>query len=157
MNGHAMLLLAGARLFVGGDVVEVVDVEGLHTTVHNERTSEYSSVPLGRLAAGARSIGDPAPAAADGVGMLLAGSSADQRQRLEERAGHVREVLSGYRSGHPGECIELGGLASRSSHCPFDVHLGHTPTTTTPPVCPTWTRRSNQPPAPAHRRGPLRP
>ncbi|MFB7270757.1 integrase [Streptomyces sp. NPDC056244] len=105
MNGYAMHLFAGARLFFGGDVVEVVDVEGLRTTVRNERTSEYSSVPLGRLAAGARSIGDPTPAAADGVGMLLAGLSADQRQRLEERAGHIREVLSGYRSGHPGRAL----------------------------------------------------
>lgn len=105
MNAYAMTLFPGARLFFGGDVVEVVVIEGLRTTVRNERTGEYSSVPLGRLAAGARSIGDPAPAAADGVGMLLASLSADQRQRLEERAGHVREVLSGYRSGHPGRAL----------------------------------------------------
>ncbi|MFB7013544.1 MULTISPECIES: helix-turn-helix domain-containing protein [unclassified Streptomyces] len=105
MNAYAMPLFAGARLFFGGDVVEVVDIEGLQTTVRNERTGEYSSVPLGRLAAGARSIGDPALAAADGVGMLLASLSADQRQRLQERAGHVREVLSGYRSGHSGSAL----------------------------------------------------
>ncbi|MFJ5050373.1 helix-turn-helix domain-containing protein [Streptomyces sp. NPDC088719] len=37
--------------------------------------------------------------------MLLATLSAGQRQRLEERAGHVREVLSGYRSGHPGSAL----------------------------------------------------
>jgi transposase InsO family protein len=105
MNAYTMPLFAGARLFFGGDVVEVVEVEGLQTTVRNERTGEYSSVPLGRLAAGARSISGPAPAAADGVGMLLATLSAGQRQRLEERAGHVREVLSGYRSGHPGSAL----------------------------------------------------
>ncbi|MCX4773783.1 helix-turn-helix domain-containing protein [Streptomyces sp. NBC_01285] len=105
MNAYAMPVFAGARLFFGGDVVEVVEVEGLQTTVRNERTGEYSSVPLGRLAAGARSIESPAPAAADGVGMLLASLSAGQRQRLAERAGHVREVLSGYRSGHPGSAL----------------------------------------------------
>ncbi|MFF6879857.1 integrase [Streptomyces sp. NPDC012474] len=105
MNAYAMTLFPGARVFFGGDVVEVVDVEGLRTTVRNERTGEYSSVPLGRLAAGARSIGEAAPASAEGVGMLLASLSANQRQRLEERAGHVREVLSGYRSGHPGSAL----------------------------------------------------
>ncbi|MEV1088136.1 integrase [Streptomyces microflavus] len=105
MNAYAMHLFAGARLFFGGDVVEIVEVEGLQMTLRNERTGEYSSVPLGRLAAGARSAGAPAPAAADGVGMLLATLSADQRQRLRERAGHVREVLSGYRSGHPGSAL----------------------------------------------------
>ncbi|MFC8869386.1 hypothetical protein ACFUAC_17285 [Streptomyces sp. NPDC057148] len=105
MNAYAMTLIPGARLFFGGDVVEVEDIEGLRTTVRNERTGEYRSVPLGQLAAGARSIGVPAPAASNGVGLLLAGLSADQRQRLEERAGHVREVLSGYRSGHVGGAL----------------------------------------------------
>lgn len=100
MNTYAVSLFPGVRLFFGGDVVEVVDVDGLRTTVRNERTGEYSSVPLGQLAAGARSMDEPALAAADGVGLLLASLSADQRQRLRERAGHVREVLSGYQSGH---------------------------------------------------------
>jgi transposase InsO family protein len=100
-------LFPGTRLFFGGDVVEVVDVDGLRTTVRNERTGEYGSVPLGQLAAGARSMDEPAPTAADGVGLLLASLSADQRQRLRERAGHVREVLSGYRSGHAADALPV--------------------------------------------------
>ncbi|MFJ9006397.1 helix-turn-helix domain-containing protein [Streptomyces canus] len=105
MNAYAVSLFPGARLFFGGDVVEVVDIDGLRTTVRNERTGEYGSVPLGQLAVGARSMDEPAPTAADGVGLLLASLSADQRQRLRERAGHVREVLSGYRSGHAADAL----------------------------------------------------
>ncbi|MFH9889338.1 helix-turn-helix domain-containing protein [Streptomyces luteogriseus] len=107
MNAYAVSLFPGARLFFGGDVVEVVDIDGLQTTVRNERTGEYGSVPLGQLAAGARSMDEPAPTAADGVGLLLASLSADQRQRLRERAGHVREVLSGYRSGHAADALPV--------------------------------------------------
>ncbi|WP_164904924.1 helix-turn-helix domain-containing protein [Streptomyces cyaneus] len=84
-----------------------MDVDGLRTTVRNERTGEYGSVPLGQLAASARSMDEPAPTAADGVGLLLASLSADQRQRLRERAGHVREVLSGYRSGHAADALPV--------------------------------------------------
>ncbi|MFE0881089.1 helix-turn-helix domain-containing protein [Streptomyces rochei] len=107
MNAYAVSLFPGARLFFGGDVVEVVDIDGLQTTVRNERTGEYGSVPLGQLVAGARSMDEPAPTAADGVGLLLASLSADQRQRLRERAGHVREVLSGYRSGHAADALPV--------------------------------------------------
>ncbi len=107
MNAYAVSLFPGTRLFFGGDVVEVVDVDGLRTTVRNERTGEYGSVPLGQLAASARSMDEPAPTAADGVGLLLASLSADQRQRLRERAGHVREVLSGYRSGHAADALPV--------------------------------------------------
>ncbi|GGV66135.1 hypothetical protein [Streptomyces massasporeus] len=36
MSTYAMTLFPGARLFFGGDVVEVVVIEGLQTTVGND-------------------------------------------------------------------------------------------------------------------------
>ncbi|MFF4427049.1 helix-turn-helix domain-containing protein [Streptomyces sp. NPDC001549] len=103
MSGYAMTLVPGARLFFGGDVVEVVGIEGLTTTLRNERTGEFSSLSLGRLAAGARPV--DAEGTADGAGVLMAGLSSVQREALRERAAHVREVLSGYRCGHPGSAL----------------------------------------------------
>ncbi|WP_103529202.1 helix-turn-helix domain-containing protein [Streptomyces sp. SM12] len=101
MNGRAVEVFPGVRLFLGGDVVEVVEFEGLGVTVRYERTGEFSALPLGRLVAGARSLEDRDDAGPDDAGLLMAGLSARQRDALRKRAGHVREVLSGYRAGHP--------------------------------------------------------
>jgi transposase InsO family protein len=95
-------------LFYGGDVVEVVEFDGLGVTVRNERTGEFSAVPLGRLVAGARPMQTAEPGTAEGgpgVGVSLAGLSSRQRVALAERAGHVREVISGFRAGHPGGAV----------------------------------------------------
>ncbi|MEU6346568.1 helix-turn-helix domain-containing protein [Streptomyces sp. NPDC046977] len=103
-----MEVFAGARLFFDGDVVEVVDLDGLRVTLRNERTAEFSTVALGRFAAGARAMGPAEPEVGEGIGVLLAALSSLERTAVCERAGHVREVLSGYRSGDaeralPGE------------------------------------------------------
>ena len=57
----------------------------------------------------------------DGVspGLALAGSlTSEQLDRLAERAGHVREVLTGYKSGHPDRAASrraASGLPGRRS------------------------------------------
>ncbi|MEU9737522.1 helix-turn-helix domain-containing protein [Streptomyces sp. NPDC048002] len=97
--------MPGGRLFFEGDVVEVMELDGLQVTVRNERTDGFSVIPLGRLAAGARAMDVAVDTPLEGVGVLLAGLSAAQRMALGERAGHVREVLSGYRAGHADAAV----------------------------------------------------
>ncbi|MFH9710167.1 helix-turn-helix domain-containing protein [Streptomyces luteogriseus] len=105
MNGQTVEVFPGVRLFFGGDVIEVLDLDGLQVTARNERTGEFSAIPLGRLAAGARPTEMAPPSALDGVGLLMASLSAAQRTALRERAGHVREVLSGFRAGHEDSAL----------------------------------------------------
>lgn len=105
MSGLAVTVSPGARLLYCGDVVEVVALEGLGATVRNERTGEISTLSLGRLAAGARSLEpEPETASQDQV-VVLAHLSPGPRAKLKERAEHVREVLTGYRSGHAGGAL----------------------------------------------------
>ncbi|AIV37716.1 Mu transposase C-terminal domain-containing protein [Streptomyces sp. CCM_MD2014] len=105
MNGQAVTVFPGVRLLYCGDVVEVVELEGLAATLRNERTGEFSTLPLGRLAAGARSLEERHEPEVQGASVLLANLSASQRAKLHERAGHVREVLTGYRSGDVGRAL----------------------------------------------------
>ncbi|MFL4492409.1 hypothetical protein ACJ6WD_14305 [Streptomyces sp. VTCC 41912] len=103
MSDRAVTVFPGVQLLYCGDVVEVVELEGLVATLRNERTGEFSTLPLGRLAAGARSLDEGTEPECQEASVLLANLSAAQRAKLRERARHVREVLTGYRSGHP-EC-----------------------------------------------------
>ena len=100
-----MTVFPGVRLFYGGDVVEVVGLEGLAVTLRNERTGEFSTLPLGRLAAGARSLEERQEPEVQDASVLLANLSASHRANLHERAGHVREVLTGYRAGDAGRAL----------------------------------------------------
>jgi transposase InsO family protein len=107
MTGGAVQVFAGSRLMFDGDLVEVVEFDGTRITLRNVRTGAFSAVSFARLAAGVRMepVGEP-----EGVtdAVALAGLSNGQREEVEERAGHIREVLSGFRSGFaelaaPGE------------------------------------------------------
>lgn len=124
VSGRAVSVGPGSRLFYGGDVVVVVEFDGSGVTVRNERTDEFSAVPLGRLVGDARPVdtdprdGPDGPHAGfgAGAGLLLAALSSGQRAALRDRAGHVREVISGFRAGHPGGAVSggavLGGAAA---------------------------------------------
>ncbi|MDN3029230.1 hypothetical protein [Streptomyces sp. S.PB5] len=48
MSGQAVPVMPGGRLFFGGDVGEVMELDGLQVTVRNERTDGFSVIPLGR-------------------------------------------------------------------------------------------------------------
>ena len=96
-----MALTPGTRLIYDGDLVEVVELDGARAVVRNHRTARFVTVKLGRLVAGARPA-DPSPAADGGPGLAVAwnGLTDAQRAAVSERAGHVREVLTGFRAGH---------------------------------------------------------
>jgi hypothetical protein len=111
MSDRALALAPGARLVYDGDLVEVVELDGARVVVRNCRTAGFAAVKLGRLAAGARPA-DVTPAAAGQPALAVAwnGLTAAQRAAVGERAGHVREVLTGFRAGHAeaGEGREAG-------------------------------------------------
>jgi transposase InsO family protein len=101
MSGQALSLAPGARLIYDGDLVEVMELDGARVVVRNHRTARFVTVKLGRLVAGARPA-DPPPTADGGLPLAVAwnGLTDAQRAAVSERAGHVREVLTGFRAGH---------------------------------------------------------
>jgi len=115
MSAGALALTPGARLIYDGDLVEVMELDGARVVVRNHRTARFAAVKLGRLVAGARPA--DVPRAADGgPGLAVAwnGLTEAQRAAVSERAGHVREVLTGFRAGHAGAATS----GSRSSASP---------------------------------------
>ena len=106
MSGRALALAPGARLIYDGDLVEVVELDGARVVVRNHRTAGFVTVKLGRLVAGARPA-DVAPPADGGSALAVAwnGLTDAQRAAVSERAGHVREVLTGFRAGHAGAAV----------------------------------------------------
>src|SRR5262245_44141440 len=109
MSAQALMLTPGARLIYDGDLVEVVELDGARVVVRNSRTAGFATVRFGRLVAGATPADSP-PAAGGppSPGMAWTGLSDAQRAAVSERAGQIREVLTGYRAGHaesaaPGE------------------------------------------------------
>jgi transposase InsO family protein len=101
MSAGVVALTPGTRLIYDGDLVEVMELDGARAVVRNHRTARFVTVKLGRLVAGARPA-DPLPAADGGPGLAVAwnGLTDAQRAAVSERAGHVREVLTGFRAGH---------------------------------------------------------
>ncbi len=98
MTGRGIQVFAGSRLMFDGDLVEVVEFDGNRITLRNLRTGTFSAVSFARLAAGVRMEPAAGPEAVTDA-VALAGLSEGQREEAEERAGHIREVLSGFRSG----------------------------------------------------------
>ncbi|MFF2378653.1 integrase [Streptomyces xiamenensis] len=82
-----------------------MEFDGLRVTIRNERTGQFDSLPLGRLVGSARALEEEGNSGPSDAGLLMAGLSPSQRKALGERAGHVREVLSGYRAGHPDSAL----------------------------------------------------
>ncbi|WP_326657778.1 helix-turn-helix domain-containing protein [Streptomyces sp. NBC_00385] len=105
MNNKAITVYPGVRLLYCGDVVEVMELDGLQVTLRNERTGDFSALALGRLASQARALEEERGAGAEDAGLLMAALTPQQRKDLRERAEHVREVLSGYRAGHAGSAL----------------------------------------------------
>ncbi|MFB8349944.1 helix-turn-helix domain-containing protein [Streptomyces niveus] len=105
MSWKAVAVFPGSRLVYCGEVVEVVEFSHIGVTVRNTRTGEFTTVSVGRLAADARTESNSPPGPADSAGLLLASLSRQQRAELSERAEHVRETLTGYRSGFEEETL----------------------------------------------------
>jgi len=96
----------GAWLSLDGAAVEVVSLDGATVTVR-DAAGKWQAVGTAALLARAFPLDVPETAPPP-AGLLLAGLDAGQREAVSERAGHVREMLTGYRSGsaqaaRPGE------------------------------------------------------
>ena len=126
MSG-AVVICPGSRFAFDGEIVEVTGFEGTRVTLRDGR-DRWRTLGLAGFLSRAVPLeapgGRPAPAAST---PLLAGLSGSEQAVVTERAGHVREVLTGYRSGtaeaaRPGEprptttrhgflaVVEIGGL-----------------------------------------------
>ena len=105
MSG-AVVICPGSRFAFDGEVVEVTGFEGTRVTLRDGRDRWRTLGLAGFLA---RAVPLEAPDARPApAGPLLAGLSGSEQSVVTERAGHVREVLTGYRSGtaeaaRPGE------------------------------------------------------
>jgi putative transposase len=105
MTGHSVLLRVGERFAFDGEVVEVVQLEGTRVSVRTTG-DRWRTLSLSEFLTRATAVGTPAPIEA--VGTRLAALTAAQRAALATRAGHLREVLTGYQAGtsevpRPGE------------------------------------------------------
>jgi transposase InsO family protein len=102
----AVVIGPGSRFSFDGEVVEVTGFEGTRVTLRDGR-GRWRTLGLAGFLAGAVPVEAPDARPAP-VGPLLAGLSGGEQSVVTERAGHVREVLTGYRSGtaeaaRPGE------------------------------------------------------
>ncbi|MEV4033747.1 hypothetical protein [Streptomyces umbrinus] len=80
MSGQAVTVFPGVRLLYCGDVTEVVALEGLAATLRNERTGEFSTLSLGRLAAYARCLDEGQSPDTQNASVLLANLTAAARE-----------------------------------------------------------------------------
>ncbi len=109
MSGAAVRVGVGTRFLFDGELVEVVEMLG--TTAGNEVVLKDAAgrrivrVSMRELltSSRARVVPDgPGPSADDPIetaSVLLAELTDPERQQVQERAAHVREVLTGYRAG----------------------------------------------------------
>jgi putative transposase len=106
MRDQAVRLGPGVRVSYDGDAVEVVELSGTRVTVRNDRTGQFAVMALTRLVSNCRALqavdktsqGD---GSGDSIAVTLAGLNREERAEVAERAAHVREVLTGYKAGHP--------------------------------------------------------
>ncbi|MEU0877497.1 helix-turn-helix domain-containing protein [Lentzea sp. NPDC005914] len=109
MSGAAVRIGVGARFIYDGEVVEVVEMlstaAGNEVVLRNATTQQVVRVSLREMLASDRArvvpVG-PGPSADDPeelASVLLAELTDPARQQMLDRAAHVLEVLTGYRSG----------------------------------------------------------
>jgi transposase InsO family protein len=96
MTGESVLLQVGARFAFDGELVEVVQLEGARVSVRDGR-DRWRTLSLADFLARATVAGDRSPVEA--LGTRMATLTVAQQAAVTRRADHVREVLTGYRSG----------------------------------------------------------
>jgi len=97
MSARTVTVAVGVSLLLDGEMARVVEFDGRIVTVLLS-DGRYSSLAVAELARRARGM-DPVDRD-DDPGLVLAGLPAALRERVAQRAAHVREVLTGYSSGH---------------------------------------------------------
>ncbi|MGL6236433.1 MAG: helix-turn-helix domain-containing protein [Segniliparus sp.] len=109
MSDSAVRMGVGTRLIYDGETVEVVELlptkAGNEVVLKSHSTNQILRVAVRELlhSDAAKIIPDTPGASADEpaepASVILAELSKPEIQRVNERAGHIREVLTGYRSG----------------------------------------------------------
>jgi hypothetical protein len=127
VNSAGVRVGVGTRFAYDGEVIEVVEMlatpAGNEVLLKNVTGRRMLRISVKELLASdrARVIPDgPGPSAddpGDAPGVVLTEMTEHERQRVAERAAHVREVLTGYRSGS----AELAG--DEEPRPPFDPGL----------------------------------
>ena len=115
MNSGAVRVGVGTRFFSDGEIVEITEIHpsaaGIEAVLKRTRTQHVLRMSVRELLAGDRArvlpveAGPSANDPFDTPGVVLANLSESERGAVLERAAHLREVLTGYRSGHAGTAI----------------------------------------------------
>lgn len=97
MSARTVNIALGAALLVDGEAARVVEFDGRRVVV-SYADGRYGSFALAEFVSRARGLEPVGPDLDPGV--VLAGVSQDQRDHAAARGEHVREVLTGYKSGY---------------------------------------------------------
>jgi hypothetical protein len=100
-------LAVGSRIAYDGGVWMVVALAGDRVTVQEQHSGQMLSVRIASLlsAPGSRLVDSPVAGLVGAVGPPLANLTDVELAAVCERAAHVREVLTGYRSGSPDDAL----------------------------------------------------
>jgi hypothetical protein len=96
--GTTVLLQPGARLQFDGELLEVVQVEALRVTLRDAR-GRWRSVGMAEFLSAAKPAHQPGTEPLPALGTRLSALSDSARKTVGDRAAHIRELLTGYRSG----------------------------------------------------------
>lgn len=103
MNARTVTVAAGATVMIDGDGARVVEFDGRKVVV-GYADGRYASFSVAEFVSRARSL---VPVERDiDPGLVLEGLSVEERKLAAERGGHIREVLTGYRSGYAQAAAE---------------------------------------------------
>ena len=116
MSTGAVRVGVGTRFLYDGEVVEITELHasaaGLQAVLRSARTQHVQRMAIGEVLASdrVRMLPDGAgPAADDPIedpGVVLSNLTESDRRIILERAAHLREVLTGYRSGNAETAID---------------------------------------------------
>jgi len=97
-------LAVGAKVTYDGAVWTVVDLGGSRATIETVGAGSRSVAITRLLSAPNRVLADEVAAVA-GVGQVFSSLTKAEHAQLDDRLGHVRELLTGYRSGDPAVAL----------------------------------------------------
>lgn len=99
-------LAVGSRVAHDGDEWSVVALTGSHVTLEDRRTKRTRAVEITQLSALPNCLLDVPPVPpTPSIGPLLANLGESELHEVGERAAHVRELLTGYRSGSAQDAL----------------------------------------------------
>jgi len=99
MTSWTTTLAVGSRLRYDGEAHTVIAIGGSHVTLRSQQGRTWAADLRHVLAHGTALSPGGELAPQDALGQLVTNLSDAEGRRLTERVGHVREVLTGFRSG----------------------------------------------------------